>query len=63
MSENLPVSPRRKPTKGRKNSERPERDIAASHETVEEHEEGIYRVRRITARVQLSLIAVLDVTN
>jgi len=48
MGENLPVSPRRKPAKGRKNSVRPERDIATSHETIEEHEEGIYRVRRIT---------------
>lgn len=25
-----------------------ERDIAASHETIEEHDEGIYRVRKIT---------------
>jgi hypothetical protein len=50
MRKNLPVSPRRNnPKRKRAGAKRDdERDLAASHETVEEHEEGIYRVRRIT---------------
>lgn len=52
MGENLPVSPRRNhpKRKGGKKSDKGEgeRDIAASHETIEEHDEGIYRVRKIT---------------
>lgn len=46
IGENLPVSPRRNPPKRPTPSE--EREVGASHETIEEHAEGIYRVRRIT---------------
>lgn len=51
LGENIPVSPRRnKPKKrnGRNAAKPEERDLAASHETIEEHHEGIYMVRRIT---------------
>jgi hypothetical protein len=51
VGENIPVSPRRnKPKKsnGRNAAKPEERDLAASHETIEEHSEGIYMVRRIT---------------
>jgi hypothetical protein len=51
VGENIPVSPRRnKPKKrnGRNGAKPEERDLAASHETIEEHSEGIYMVRRIT---------------
>jgi hypothetical protein len=53
--ENIPVSPRRNKPKSKsgkggraKNSQNEERDLATSHETIEEHHEGIYMVRRIT---------------
>jgi hypothetical protein len=51
LGENISVSPRRnKPKKrnGRNAAKPEERDLAASHETIEEHSEGIYMVRRIT---------------
>lgn len=51
MLENIPVSPRRNKPKKRNGSNSvrsEERDLAASHETIEEHHEGIYMVRRIT---------------
>ena len=49
--ENIPVSPRRNKPKQRNGRNKPaaeDRDIATSHETIEEHHEGIYMVRRIT---------------
>lgn len=41
------MSPRRNYPKGRKPKSE-ERDITTSGETIEEHQEGIFRVRRIT---------------
>ena len=41
------MSPRRNHPK-RRGPKPAEREVAASHETIEEHDEGIYRVRRIT---------------
>jgi hypothetical protein len=53
--ENIPVSPRRNKPKGRSakggkanNPQDSERELATSHQTIEEHHEGIYMVRRIT---------------
>lgn len=51
LMDNIPVSPRRnhpkKSARHRSDSER-EQDIAHSHQTIEEHQEGIYVVRKIT---------------
>jgi len=51
LGKNLPVSPRRNHPKKRgrgRSSGEDERDLSKSHETIEEHSEGIYIVRKIT---------------
>ena len=51
IGQNLPVSPRKNRPKSKQRSKQEisdEREILASHETIEEDLDGIYRVRKIT---------------
>ena len=57
MRENLTMSPRRNHPKRKSGGTRPaddEREINTSHEVLEEHEDGIYLVRKISRSSKLT---------